>query len=108
MLLAIGEALALALGFATTLIVTDRLGRDYGVFIGAQRFVGLFLVLAEFGLGTLLVRSVAARREEAGILFATVLALRLVLPAPAQRGVSLLHRLDRSVKTSWIPWAAIY
>jgi len=79
MLLAVGEVLALALGFATTLIVTDRLGRDYGLFIGAQRFVGLFLVLAEFGLGVLLVRSVAARREEAGVLFATVLRIRLVL-----------------------------
>ena len=79
MLLAVGEALALALGFATTLIVTDRLGRDYGLFIGAQRFVGLFFVVADLGLGTLLVRSVAARREEAGALFATVLAIRLVL-----------------------------
>jgi O-antigen/teichoic acid export membrane protein len=79
MLLATGQAVALALGFATTLIVTDRLGRDYGVFIGAQRFVGLFLLLADFGLGTLLVRSVATRRDEAGTLFATTLAIRLVL-----------------------------
>jgi O-antigen/teichoic acid export membrane protein len=55
------------------------LGRDYGVFIGAQRFVGLFLVLAQFGLGTLLVRSVAAHREEAGVIFGTVFTIRLVL-----------------------------
>lgn len=69
----------MALGFATILIVTDHLGEAYGSFIGAQRFVGMFIVLAQFGLGTLLVRAVAARRAEAGATFGTILALRLIL-----------------------------
>ena len=74
-----GDILAMALGFATTLVVTDRLGEAYGTFIGAQRFVGLFLVVADFGLTPLLVRSIAARRDRAGALFGTVLFLRIGL-----------------------------
>ena len=42
--------MGLGLGFVTTLLVTNRLGDQYGLFIGAQRFVGLFLVVAQFGL----------------------------------------------------------
>ena len=41
--LAVGNVVGLLLGFVTTILVTDILGDHYGLLIGAQRFVGLFL-----------------------------------------------------------------
>jgi len=76
-LLGAGHAIALALGFVTTILVTDTLGQDrYGLLLGAQRLVLLLLVLAHFGLQPLLIREVAARRREVGDFLATVLVLR--------------------------------
>lgn len=80
-LLGLGDVANLLLGLATTVLITDRLGEDYGILLGAQRFVALFLVLAQFGLYPLLVRAVAARPGDAGMLLGTVLALRAVLGA---------------------------
>jgi len=80
-LLGAGDAVAMALGFFTTLLVTDRLGADYGTFLGAQKFVALFLVFANFGLTPLMVRSIAASPDKAGPLFGTVFAMRLGLCA---------------------------
>jgi O-antigen/teichoic acid export membrane protein len=77
--LGLGDAFVLAVGFLTTLLVTDHLGKEYGLFIGAQRFVALFLVVAQFGLQTLVVREVATRRGGAGMLTADVLLIRIVL-----------------------------
>lgn len=78
-LLGIGNVTTLLLGFATTVLVTDRLSSEYGVLLSAQRFVGLFLVLAQFGLQPLVVRAVAARHQDAGAWLGTVIALRVGL-----------------------------
>jgi O-antigen/teichoic acid export membrane protein len=67
------------LGFVTTILVTDLLGNAYGLFLGAQRFVALFLVIAQFGLHPLLVRAIASRTAAPGPLIGTALALRGVL-----------------------------
>lgn len=75
-ILGLGTAAGMALGFVTTILVTDSLGQSYGLFLSAQRFVGFFTIVVEFGLSTLLVRSVAARRDSVGALLGTVLALR--------------------------------
>jgi O-antigen/teichoic acid export membrane protein len=75
-LLGIGDAVAMAMGFVTTLLVTDHLGNDYGVFIGAQRFARMFLVIAEFGLAPLLIRKIAANRAAAGATFSNVLVMQ--------------------------------
>jgi O-antigen/teichoic acid export membrane protein len=77
-LLAAGDITGLAFGFISTILVTDRLGADYGLFVGAQRFVGLFVVIVQFGLYPLLVRSFAAGRGDPGALFGTALLLRIV------------------------------
>jgi len=79
MILGIGDVAIMGLGFVTTILVTDQLGQDYGLFIAAQRFVGLFLVVAQFGLGALLIRAVARREDDVGGLLGTVLFLRSVL-----------------------------
>jgi O-antigen/teichoic acid export membrane protein len=79
LLLGGGEMVGLALGFLTTILVTDRTGDDYGLLIGAQRYVALFMVLVQFGLYPLLVRAFAAERAEAGRLLGTVLLVRLLL-----------------------------
>ncbi len=76
-----GAVVGLGLGFVSTILVTDTLGEDYGLLIGAQRFVGFFLVIASFGLHPLLVRRLAARRDEPGELFGTVIFLRALLGA---------------------------
>lgn len=77
-----GNIVALALGFGTTLLVTDQLGADrYGLFVGAQRFVGLFAVVAFFGMHPLLVRASATRSEDVGAMVGTVLVLRAALGA---------------------------
>jgi O-antigen/teichoic acid export membrane protein len=77
-LLGAGDAAAMALGFATTILVTDLLGQEsYGLLLGAQRFVLFLLVIAQFGLHPLLVRAVASRRDEPGTILGTVLALRV-------------------------------
>jgi len=78
-LLAVGDFLALGLGFITTLLVTDRLGQEYGTFVGAQRFASMFLVVAEFGLVPLMIRSIAARREEMHEVTGTVFAVQIPL-----------------------------
>lgn len=80
-LLGAGEVTGLLLGLLTTILITDRLGSDYGLLLGAQRFVGLFLVIGQFGLYSLLVREVAVRRADAGALLGTALVLRAVLGA---------------------------
>jgi O-antigen/teichoic acid export membrane protein len=80
-LLAIGDGTSLALGFVSTILVTDSLGERYGPLVAAQRFVGPFLVIVQFGLYPLLVRAFASGRGDPGALFATALALRAVLGA---------------------------
>jgi O-antigen/teichoic acid export membrane protein len=79
LLLGIGDAIAMAMGFVTTILVTDHLGTDYGIFIGAQRFAGMFLVIAQFGLAPLLIRKVAANRAVAGATFTDVLVIQVGL-----------------------------
>ena len=79
--LAAGQAAGVGLGFLTTILVTDSLGELYGLFIGAQRFVGLFLVIVQFGLHPLIVRAVALQRDPPGILLGTLLAVRCALGA---------------------------
>ena len=75
--LAAGNLGALAIGFGTTLLVTDQLGAErYGLLVGAQRFVAFFAVVAYFGMHPLLVRASATRSEEVGALLGTVLLLR--------------------------------
>ncbi len=72
-----GEIAGLLLGFATNLLTVRLLGQEgYGLLIGAQRFVGLFLVVVQFGLHPLLVRGIAARRGDPGAMLGTVLAMR--------------------------------
>ncbi|MFK7894505.1 MAG: polysaccharide biosynthesis C-terminal domain-containing protein [Myxococcota bacterium] len=75
-LLASGDAAALALGLLTTLIVTDQLGDDYGRLIAAQRVAVIFVAVAQFGLGPLLVRAIASTPDRSGSLVATVVAAR--------------------------------
>lgn len=75
-ILGAGSALGMGLGFLTTILVTDSLGDRYGLLLSAQRFVGFFTVVVDFGLATLLVRAIAAREDSVGSLTGTVLALR--------------------------------
>jgi O-antigen/teichoic acid export membrane protein len=78
--LAAANIVALAIAFGTTLLITGQLGTDrYGLFIGAQRFVGFFAVFAYFGMHPLLVRATATRSEDAGVLLGTILVLRVAL-----------------------------
>jgi O-antigen/teichoic acid export membrane protein len=81
LLLGIGDALAMAMGFVTTILVTDHLGDDYGVLIGGQRFAMMFLVIAEFGLAPLLIRRIAANRTVAGVTFSSALSMQVGLCA---------------------------
>jgi O-antigen/teichoic acid export membrane protein len=78
-ILGIGSAAGMALGFVTTILVTDALGETYGLLLSAQRFVGFFTVIVDFGLATLLVRAIAAREDTVGSLTGTVVALRCAL-----------------------------
>lgn len=78
-LLGAGNSVRLVLGLATTLLITDQLGTDYGLLLGAQRYVDFFRNIAMFGLNSILVRGLASGREDAGELFGSVLALRGVL-----------------------------
>ncbi len=78
-LLGAGNAVRLVLGLATTLLITDQLGTDYGLLLGAQRYVDFFRNIAMFGLNSSLVRGLASGREDAGELFGSVLAMRGVL-----------------------------
>ena len=79
LLLGIGQVCAMVLGFFTTLMVIDRLGDEYGLFLGAQRFAALFIVVGEFGLNPLLVRRIATGQADPGRVLGTILALRGVL-----------------------------
>lgn len=79
LLLGGGEMVGLALGFLTTILVTDRTGEDYGLLLGAQRYVAIFMVVVQFGLYPLLVRAFASDREQAGTLLGTVLLVRSAL-----------------------------
>jgi len=85
LLLGVGDAIAMAMGFVTTILVTDYLGENYGVFIGAQRFTLMFLVIAEFGLAPLLIRRIAKNRATAGTAFTNVLMM--------QTGLCMLYGL---------------
>ena len=76
-----GQAVVLLLGFATTILTTDLLGDAYGLFLGAQRFVALFLVVAQFGLHPLLVREIASKVSRPGPLIGTALVMRSALAA---------------------------
>jgi O-antigen/teichoic acid export membrane protein len=78
-LLGAGNAVRLVLGLATTILTTDALGTDYGLLLGAQRYVDFFRNFAMYGLNSILVRGLAARREDPGVLFGSVLALRAAL-----------------------------
>jgi O-antigen/teichoic acid export membrane protein len=79
LILGVADAVSMGLGFVTTILVTDLLGERFGLLLGAQRFVGFFLVIAQFGLTPFLIRSIAAKREDAGNLVGDVLLLRAVL-----------------------------
>jgi O-antigen/teichoic acid export membrane protein len=71
------QLISLVLGFVTTLIVTDQLGRDeYGLLLGAQRFVVFFAIVMQFGLHPLTVRALASRSGDPPAIVGTVLALR--------------------------------
>jgi O-antigen/teichoic acid export membrane protein len=80
-ILGVGSAAGMALGFVTTILVTDALGEGYGLLLSAQRFVGFFTVIVDFGLATLLVRAIAAREDTVGSLTGTVVLLRCALGA---------------------------
>jgi O-antigen/teichoic acid export membrane protein len=74
-----GNAIRVAVGLATTILITDQLGTEYGLLLGAQRYVDFFRNIAMFGLNAILVRGLAAGREDPGELFGSVLALRGIL-----------------------------
>ena len=78
-LLGMSGTASLLLGFVSAILVTDRLGETYGVLIGAQRFVALFLIVIQFGLRSLVIRAVARRQHDVGELLGTVLAMRVFL-----------------------------
>ena len=78
-LLGAGNAIRIAVGLATTILITDQLGTEYGLLLGAQRYVDFFRQIAMYGLNAILVRGLAAGREDAGELFGSVLALRGIL-----------------------------
>lgn len=109
-LLGAGELASTVLGFLTTLLITDRLGTEYGRLVGAQKLVGFWLVLGQFGLLPLLVRNVAARRAPPGALLGTALALRLPLGLLFAGSVVLFARSSSYLPEShWLlhAWVAI-
>jgi O-antigen/teichoic acid export membrane protein len=97
-LLGAGNLVRVAVGLATTLLITDQLGTDYGLLLGAQRYVDFFRNIAMFGLNAILVRGLASGREEAGELFGSLLALRGVLCA-----VFAAATLGSAVATGYLP-----
>lgn len=103
-----GQALTLILGFFTTVLVTDKLGADgYGLFIGAQRFVWLFVVLAQFGLLPLTIRAIA-RREDAGAIIGTVAVLRAMLSVAFAICVVGAAAVGNYLpENQWILWAFV-
>ena len=106
-LLGAGDAAAMALGFATTILVTDQLGEDgYGLLLGAQRLVLFLLVIAQFGLYPLLVRGVASGRDEPGTILGTLLTLRVGLGAVYLAGVAVAAAaFDYMVDHRWLLYA---
>lgn len=78
-LLGAGHSLRFVMGFATTILITDQLGTDYGLLIGAQRYVDFFRLIMLFGFNTLLIRGLAGREENAGELLGSVVTLRALL-----------------------------
>ena len=78
-LLGAGHSIRFVVGFATTILITDQLGTDYGLLIGAQRYVDFFRLIMLFGFNTLLVRGIANRQEDPGALLGSVIALRTLL-----------------------------
>ncbi|MCH2171073.1 flippase [Myxococcota bacterium] len=78
-MLGAGHAVRLLMGSATTILITDLLGTQYGLLIGAQRFVDVFRLVMLFGLNTLLIRGVARADESPGTLLGSIVSLRLAL-----------------------------
>lgn len=76
-----GNAIRIGIGLVTTILITDQLGTEYGLLLGAQRYVDFFRNIAMFGLNAILVRRLAAGQEDPGELFGSVLALRGILCA---------------------------
>lgn len=77
--LAAGSLGAMAFGFLGRVWLADRLGDEFGLVVGAQGFVLLFLTVVQFGLHPLLVREFAAHPEKSPQLLGTTLAVRAVL-----------------------------
>jgi O-antigen/teichoic acid export membrane protein len=79
MLLA-GQVVTFLFGFLYVIYIARYLGAEqYGILSFALAFVALFVVVADLGLGTLLVREVARQKTRANMYFSNVIVLKLVL-----------------------------
>jgi len=97
-LLGAGHSIRLVVGFATTILITDQLGTDYGLLVGAQRYVDFFRLIMLFGLNTILVRGIANRLEDPGTLLGSVIALRALLGC-----VFVVVAMSSAIASNYLP-----
>lgn len=85
-----GRLAVVALGIASVALTTRYLGTErYGQFALALSLTGLFGVLADAGITTVLLRDLARSPERAGALLGSALALRAGLAAAAVAAAAL-------------------
>jgi O-antigen/teichoic acid export membrane protein len=67
-----------AFGFLFVIILARRLTQsDFGLYIYASSIIGIFLILSDLGLSTLLLREISRQRESASEIFGKIFAARL-------------------------------
>ena len=77
---ALGRGIALALALVTLVFLTRYLGvAGYGRFTTVSVFISLFVVLFDWGIGTIVVRRLAVDRTLAADLVGKTLTLRILL-----------------------------
>ncbi len=77
---AVSEAVALACGLASAVLLSRHLGvAGYGVFNYAFAFIYFFLTLNDLGLNTVAVREISREPGRADVVIGSLLSLRIVL-----------------------------
>lgn len=84
-----------------TLLITRNLSREvWGDFIVVTSYLGLFTVIADFGINAVFVKEASKNKESTNSLFNNLLALRLVLALVSVfLALSVLALLEHSVST---------
>jgi O-antigen/teichoic acid export membrane protein len=79
-MLLISQCVNLVLGFIYVVYIARYLGAEqYGILAFAFALAGIFAIVADLGVGTLLVREIARHKTAANAYFSNVLVLKLLL-----------------------------